>query len=231
MGFFDEYPAFFGTSNTGATPNRLNKRHRAIFESDPGAFAGATILDMASHDGRWSFAAVKAGGAHVTGVEPRRHLIEEANRSFLRYGVPNSAYEFAQDDVFNYLRRTKKKFGVMLCLGFFYHTYRHPELLALIKRLNPEYLIVDSQIVKTEGLVCGVRKDRVDAEFEAYQEESTYRGMTYVAMPSMALLKDMLSHFRFELFEVEWPALIGDDARGVEDYADGRRATLICRAM
>jgi cyclopropane fatty-acyl-phospholipid synthase-like methyltransferase len=231
MGFFDHFPAFFETSHTGASSNRLNKRFEAIFETDRTIFAGANVLDIASHDGRWSFAAIKAGASRVTGVEPRRHLVEHANETFRKYNVAKEAYSFEQEDVFRYLRHTEEVFDVVLCLGFFYHTYRHPELLSLIKKVNPSHLIVDSRVIKAKGLICDVRKDRVEQEFEAYEEDSSYEGMTYVAAPSLPLLRDMLSHFRFDITEVDWNALVGESVHGIGDYADGRRATLICRAV
>ncbi len=231
MAFFDQFPAFLETSQTGANANRLNKRHRAIFETDPEIFPGMNVLDIASHDGRWSFASVKAGARHVTGVEPRQHLVESANDTFHKYGVPDGSYVFVQDDIFKYLRNSRESFDVVLCLGFLYHTYRHPELLALIKRVNPKYLIVDSSVIKAKGLLCGVRKDLVEHEFEAYQEESTFGNVTFVATPSEPLLTDMLSHFNFEVSKVDWEALVGTDPRGIADYSERRRVTLICRAI
>ncbi len=35
---------------------------------------------MASHDGRFSYAALRLGAAHVTGVEGRAHLVAHAIR-------------------------------------------------------------------------------------------------------------------------------------------------------
>jgi len=59
--FFDTYPQFYRTSNTAARPDRLNDRYRAIIDFNRGIIQGSTILDIASHDGRWSFAAIKSG--------------------------------------------------------------------------------------------------------------------------------------------------------------------------
>ena len=52
--FFSEHPEFFETSQTGAHPNRLRARHRAIIEHNVAIIAKRSILDIASHDGRWS---------------------------------------------------------------------------------------------------------------------------------------------------------------------------------
>lgn len=231
MGFFDDYPRFLETSQTGATVNRLNKRHRAIFETAPGLFRNARVLDIASHDGRWSFSALKAGASHVVGVEPREHLISNARETLRQYGFDQTRFEFVQDDIFAYLARGDHGFDVVMCLGFFYHTYRHPELMALIRGCKPKTIIVDSQVHNVEGMVCAVRKDRVSQEYEASTDASTHRGMTYVAMPSPALLRDFLAHYGYDVQAVDWSALLADDKiGGVQDYAEGKRVTLVCRA-
>jgi hypothetical protein len=68
-GFIDEFPQFYSTSQTGAVPNRLNQRYRACLEWNEPVIRGNRILDIASHDGRWSFAALKTGASHVVGIE------------------------------------------------------------------------------------------------------------------------------------------------------------------
>ena len=72
--FFDDYPRFYSTSKTGPSRHRLGARHRAIIEGNERLLVGRRVLDIASHDGRWSFAALKSGAAHVTGIEARPHL-------------------------------------------------------------------------------------------------------------------------------------------------------------
>jgi ubiquinone/menaquinone biosynthesis C-methylase UbiE len=230
MGFFDSYPRFFETSRTGAVSNRLNKRHQAIFATRPEIYHGARVLDIASHDGRWSFAALKAGAAHVIGVEPREHLIQNATATLQLYGCTSDQFHFVQGDVFDFMHSSMDSFDVILCLGFFYHTYRHPELMKLIRRRAPRHLVIDSQVLKSDGLLCAVRKDVITNEFEAAADHTSYNGRTYVAMPSAGLLKDFVEHFGFRMQEVDWAGLIGGEAQGVKDYADGNRITLICDA-
>ena len=50
----------------------MNERYEALFASNRDIFDGARVLDLATHDGRYSFAALKTGAAHVTGVEVRQ---------------------------------------------------------------------------------------------------------------------------------------------------------------
>jgi 2-polyprenyl-3-methyl-5-hydroxy-6-metoxy-1,4-benzoquinol methylase len=230
MGFFDRYPEFLEPTRTGASRNRLDKRHEAIFATRPEIFLAATVLDIASHDGRWSFAAVKGGSSHVTGVEARPHLVAAANKNLAALGISPASYRFVQADIFDYLRQGAESFDVVLCLGFFYHTYRHPELLTLIKRRRPKHLIVDSQVTLAEGPTCAVTRDRVDFQGEAAAEETSYKGYTYAATPSAALLRDMLIHYDFKVEAVDWTKLKGEILEGIEDYAEGRRVTFVCEA-
>src|SRR5438046_1422930 len=69
--FFDQYPRFYETSQTGNVAGRLNQRHHAIFTQNADIFPGARVLDIVSHDGRYSLAALKSGASHVLGIEGR----------------------------------------------------------------------------------------------------------------------------------------------------------------
>ena len=77
-GFFDDYPQFAETSKTGRSLHRINARHRVIIESQRASFQGARVLDVASHDGRFSFAALRAGAREAVGIEHDRELVERA---------------------------------------------------------------------------------------------------------------------------------------------------------
>ena len=76
--FCDLYPRFLETSETAPAASRLNARWRAIIGWNEAILAGRRVVDLGCHDGRWSFAALKAGAAHVTGIEARPHLIRKA---------------------------------------------------------------------------------------------------------------------------------------------------------
>ena len=70
--FAEDYPRFMEVSELKPKPDRLNERYEAMFARNRDIFDGARVLDLASHDGRYSFAALKTGAAHVTGVEVRQ---------------------------------------------------------------------------------------------------------------------------------------------------------------
>src|SRR5262245_5555061 len=125
-GFFDEYPRFYSTSNTYPVPNRLNRRHRALIASNAAILRDASVLDIASHDGRWSFAAVKAGARRVIGIEARDHHLANARMAMKEYGIPEERYQFLKGDVHELLLTIPpESIDVVQCFGFFHETMRH----------------------------------------------------------------------------------------------------------
>ena len=60
-GWFARYPRFLSSSRTDVRGRRMAYRHRALIERHASILDGARVLDLASHDGRWSFAALQAG--------------------------------------------------------------------------------------------------------------------------------------------------------------------------
>jgi SAM-dependent methyltransferase len=230
-GFFDDYPRFFETSETSPSRSRLNLRHRAIFEGRSDAFAGARVLDIASHDGRWSFAALQAGAAHVTGVEPRPDLVESAGETLASYGVATDRYRMICGDVFDVLGDEPLDVDVVLCLGFLYHTSRYTELLHGIAGLRPRHVVVDSQVSprRTKPVVV-LRLDRDERQREAYGDPFCPPGVTVVGDPSVPAIELLLDTYGFQVADrVDWKRLAPAGAGGIGDYLQGRRVTLHCR--
>ena len=142
-GFFENYPRFLETSGIASRPGRLNLRYEAMIEANRDILEGARVLDIASHDGRWTFAALKVGARHVTGIEPRQNLVDNAIATFAAYGTDPTSYRFLCGDAFEILPQRNLDVDVVLCLGFLYHTLRYPELVRRIRDLDPTHLVFD----------------------------------------------------------------------------------------
>lgn len=56
---------------------RMKLRHSYLVEPFEKDIQGARVLDIAAHDGRWSYALAAAGAAEVYGIEARSELIEK----------------------------------------------------------------------------------------------------------------------------------------------------------
>jgi hypothetical protein len=232
--FFDEYPGFYASSRTAASPARLGLRHHAIIESNRDILAGARVLDLASHDGRWSFAALKAGAAHVTGLEARGPLVDNANRLFARYGVPEESYRFVRGDLFRLLAEQRFDADVVLCLGFVYHTLRYGELFHAIMAAGPRYCILDTRVEQSEEPIIRVLTNRTGAQGHAASDDVSVGALALAGYPSVPALELMLGVYDFELEEqFDWPGLLASLPRrlpAVRGYATGRRVTLRCRS-
>jgi Methyltransferase domain len=230
--FFDQYPIFYETTATAPAPGRLNLRYDAIFEQNREIFAGARVLDIASHDGRWSFAALQTGAAHVTGVEPRADLVSNARSTLSEYVDDTTRYRFIEGDIFEVLKGEQFQVDVVMCLGFLYHTLRYNELFAGIRRLNPKYVVIDTTIfLESQQRAVKLDLDAAMVPRDAVRDEYSHGQFILVGSPTLPGLEMMLNAYDFRIERLsDWAGLIRDNpgAEGVQkDYGVGRRITLL----
>lgn len=222
--FFDKHPRFLETSTVAAHRVRLNLRYRAIFEQNSDLLAGASVLDMASHDGRWTYAALAAGAASVVGVEARPELVAAAESNLSHYDAPPERYEFVTADLFDYLAEPAE-FDVVLCLGFFYHTLRFSELLAGIRSTGARYVVVDTRALPVEQEFIRLVVDQTEKQGHAVGDPAGHASSVLTGTPSPAALARMFEVYGFDVHrKVDWTALAGK-ASGVAAYRQGRRLT------
>jgi hypothetical protein len=231
-GFFDDYPRFFETSKVAAHRDRLNLRYQAIFAANRDVFEGASVLDLASHDGRWSLAALKTGAARVVGIEGRPELVASAESTFHHYGIPRDRYRFVAGDLYDALAEVDLRFDVVLCLGFLYHTLRYGELMHRIRAVNPRFLVVDTIVLPHERApVVRIRSESGEAERSAVADAFSHGGRTLVGTPSLRALESILGVYGFEVERYsDWGALLRDNPEltGAGGYARGKRVTARC---
>jgi len=226
MEFFDEYSRFLTTSRTGATAARLNARYRGIIAGNQTLLRGKRVLDIASHDGRWSFAALRAGCAHVTGIEARDYLVKNANGNFSYYGISADRFEFVVGDVFKLMKQRQFRADTVLLLGFFYHTERHVELASLLAATGASHIILDTNIVPAHE--NPERLAFVELFGEATAAEANAVGAQRIAVvghPSREAIKLIFSQHGFGMSEFDWTPLRG--APDLKDYNEDRRSTFV----
>lgn len=237
--FFDEHERFLDTGTVFTARHRLNLRHKAIFERNRDALKGARVLDIASHDGRWSYAALEAGASHVIGVEARGEVVDSARESLAAEGIDESRYEFVQGDIFDTMAEQKYDVDVVMCLGFLYHTYRHTELFSLMRACNPQHLLIDTTVNLSKEPLLRLRRDKPENAGQAVLDKFAHGSYSLVARPSAAAVRMMVEAYGFEVEdEVDWPSLIKehrhlvDDPKAarVGDYRKGSRITLRARS-
>jgi Methyltransferase domain len=231
--FFDNHPEFLTTSKTAASKSRLNLRHVGIIRENREVLKGSRVLDIASHDGRWAYAALAAGAAHVTGIEGRPELVEQSYDTFRAKSVPDDAYRFIQGDVHERLHDPDVTADVVMCLGFLYHTSRYAELFAGIASTKAEYVIIDTRVlVGVEGPLVRVRPERTAHQAKALRDRYAMGKQVISAIPSEAAVEVMLDAAGYEVdHRTDWSQLLASRprARHVVQYRRGRRVTLRAR--
>jgi hypothetical protein len=226
--FVERFPRLLQTSRTGMIPERLNKRCTTLIDNHRHLIAGKRILDLASHDGRWSLAALDVGAAHVTGVEARPHLVENAEANCRAYGMARARYRFLLGDVFDTLRtHVFEQVDTVLCFGFFYHVAHHVELIALIDRLEPAAVILDTGISDQPGCSMEWLREKVEDEPNAAPDDYTRDGCALVGYPTRQAVGLLWGHFGYTISSIDWGPCFADGGVGVDDYRNNRRASFL----
>jgi hypothetical protein len=224
LGFIERYPRLLQTSQTGLVPERLDKRFTILVENYRDLIAGRRILDLASHDGRWSLAALDVGAAHVTGIEARPHLVENARDNCQAYGFDSRRHEFVLGNVFDVLQnRTFERIDTVFCFGFFYHVARHVEL---IDRLRPKAVILDTGISPGSGCSMEWIREKVDEEPNAAGDRLARAGWALVGYPTRKVIELMWGHFGYKIVELEWKSQL-EGVPGMDDYRFDKRASFL----
>jgi 23S rRNA U2552 (ribose-2'-O)-methylase RlmE/FtsJ len=231
--FFADYPRFYKTSQTSPYRGRLNLRYDAIFGENRDIFQGARVLDIASHDGRWSLAALACGARSVIGIEPRADLVKHASDNLAHYGYEPDRFSFITGDVFDVFQERELDVDVVLCLGFLYHTLRYGELLHGIRQTNPRHLIIDtvSQSMMSKGAIVNVRAEHVEREGNAVIDVYSGDDTTLIGLPNLRAITTMVGAYGFTVERLsDWGGLLRDNPqlKGVGDYAQQHRVTMRC---
>lgn len=233
--FFDAFPRFYGTSDTAASRGRLNMRYEAIIGENRDLLAGKRVLDIASHDGRWSLAALSAGAAEVVGIEARPELVEAAKDNLAHYGIAEDRYRFVVGDVHDVLAGADIEVDVVMCLGFLYHTLRYNELLHGIRRTGAGAIIIDTQARDMMGRHASVHlfQERVHRQSAAVSDRLSREGAVLSGRPNLAAIATMLDSYGYRIDRLsDWAGLVRDNPHlGLcGDYARFARITVRCVA-
>lgn len=239
---------FLETSETHPQPNRLNWRCEMLLTQNIEAIRGKRILDMASHDGRFSYACLKLGAKHVTGIEGRSHLINSAKKNLALLGYDLNNFSFLHGDIFEFLGKFESgDFDTILCFGFFYHTIKQVELLHEIKRLCPQYFILDTCVQREDYVIKLLRLRRKfrlkhilprnlqkllvsleERKLVFKFEDSCTEGKTIdpsgmVAIPTKPLIEALLRLHGFNFCQINWHDANIKSWEYLEDYRKGKR--------
>jgi len=228
--FFDEYSIFYETSSTGSHHNRLNNRYMGMIEHNKEIIKNSTILDLASHDGRWAFAALKNGAKKVIGIEARQDLIKKAESNLRSYGIPNEKFSFIQGDIFEEIKNLKnEKIDIVFCFGVYYHIMNHLLLLYEIQKLNPKFLIIDTNVEVSNQPVIYMKEESAVIEGDPVPNTPIYDNKIIMGRPSVPALNMMLKFTNFEFEYFDWKNAGISDWDHMETYRDQKRITVLAK--
>lgn len=216
--FFERFSRFVETSETGSVLDRLNARYRGLIHANRALINGSSVLDLASHDGRFSFAALQNGASRVVGVECEPGLVEKCVANMDHYNVPRDRYQFITGDMFEELE-TAERCDIVFCFGILYHVNDHMLLLSRIAASDPRAVIVDTNISQLEPAIIEIRNPltgsppRLGGQLEGY--------------PSKAALDAMFASFGWTCSYFDWTRSGLLNRPQMDDYRTGRRVTAI----
>jgi len=234
MGFFDFVDSLPAYEDRPVAVPRLNRRHDVIIGAHAADIAGARVLDLGAHDGRWSYAFAGAGARAVVGIEGRAdvaarldHWPDPALRTKVNLRV---------DDVFDGIEKAiaaGERYDVVAVLGLFYHIMDHLRLLRLIRALGPRLVIVDSEFALRPNPVILLKSEWTDRPLNA-PPQIAGQPKAVVGIPSFAAMEMMAEAMDFSLQWWDWDNLPVNQRAGVSDYyrpqgQGKRRATCALR--
>jgi len=223
--FFDQFPSFYETGKTGASHKELNERFYPLIEKNLDILKNSTVLDIGSHDGRWSFAALKNGANKVIGIEGKEELVELSKQNMQKYGIDSKHYEFIQGDITKETEKIpSKSIDIVFCLGVFYHITNHMELLRAIKKLQPKYLIMDTEINNSKAPIVRIREEPYKTPDKLIDYTKFVAGRT-----SKSALNMMLKSIDFSPEYFDWGNRI-TDWKGFEIYSS-KKSILLKRGI
>lgn len=218
MGFFDFLQSSPRYASTPGSIARLNQRHRFLIKPYASDIKGSSVLDIASHDGRWAYALSAAGAREVVGIEARPESISQ----FSSYppGPVKDRVRLVQGDVYDELPRLvaeRQEFDIVALFGFFYHVMDHFLLLKLITRLNPRLIIIDSEFSMDPDPVVRIVREKTSNQLNSIAHVPD-QARAPVGIPSKAALEVMAASLGYGVEWADWETIEPRRRRGLASY-------------
>jgi SAM-dependent methyltransferase len=216
--FFDSFPEFGDTSKTGPSLARINARYRVLLHDQRALLEGARVLDLASHDGRFSLAALLTGAREVVGIEHDTQLVDAATAHFAKHGIDPSRYRFVRRDLFESFMDLGH-FDVVFCFGILYHVNDHLHLLSNIAEVEPGTVIIDGHISRRDGAVIELRTP--------LGETPPPPGTQLEGWPTSLAIEALTSTLGWSGRWIDWQQASRPDDDNIADYLSGKRASYV----
>ena len=123
----------------------LNARVENLLGNHRDALQGKRVLDMASHIGTFSYAALNMGADFIQGADTEERTVSKCLELFERHQIEPTRYRFEVRDVFDLLENSPENhWDTILCFGMLYYTTEPLRLLRLMKKAARECILLDT---------------------------------------------------------------------------------------
>lgn len=208
---------------------RQRQRHAFLIEPFLDDIKGAKVLDIAAHDGRWSYALAEAGAESVLGIEGRAELIELFDE------LPESAAKdrvtLVAEDLYDALDRLNAEgqtFDVVALYGIMYHVMDHFRIVRQCVKLSAKLIVIDSEFMKGVNPYIQMVKERTDVEINATPQiggqEIAIKGVM-----SNAAMERIAEALNCEIEWLPWEDLPKENRTVVRDYFRGPQKKMVRR--
>lgn len=123
----------------------LNGRVEVLLNRNSDLIREARVLDLASHMGTLSYAALQLGAGQVHGIDTEDSMIRKGRQLFETMGVSRDAFEFEVRDVFEFLEQCPPgAFDTVFCFGLLYYVMEPFRLLQAMARVARRGILLDT---------------------------------------------------------------------------------------
>lgn len=123
----------------------LNGRVDTLLARHADVIQDCQVLDLASHMGTLSYAALQLGARQVHGVDTEEAMIRKGENLFNQMEVRPDTYRFEVKDVFEFLEACEPdSFDTVLCFGLLYYVMEPFRLLKLMERVARKCILLDT---------------------------------------------------------------------------------------
>ena len=123
----------------------LNARIENLLINQRDALQGKVVLDLGSHMGTFSYAALKLGADFVYCIDTEERLLRQGEELFEYYQVPKARYRFEREEVVPFLEsQSGNRFDTLFCFGLLYYIPEPFQLLQLMAKVARETILLDT---------------------------------------------------------------------------------------
>ena len=123
----------------------LNGRVDILLKRNEDMIRDCRVLDLASHMGTLSYAALQLGARQVHGIDTEADMIHKGHRLFEQMAVSPETFQFEVGDVFDFLEGCEPgQFDTVFCFGLLYYVTEPLRLLKLMARVASKGILLDT---------------------------------------------------------------------------------------